>query len=186
MPLSLVGTLAVMYLAGFSLNNLSIMALTIATGFVVDDAIVMIENIARYIERGDDPQDGGAQGLAADRLHRRLAHRVADRRADPAALHGRRGRPPVQRVRRHALRHHPDLGRGVAHPGADDVRPAPAQRPAAATAAPRRRAAERPCRGAGAGRALVRPADRLLRPLPDRGVPPPGAHPRWSRSARSC
>ena len=50
-PLSLVGTLAVMYLAGFSLNNLSIMALTIATGFVVDDAIVMIENIARYIER---------------------------------------------------------------------------------------------------------------------------------------
>ena len=61
-PLSLVGTLAVMYLAGFSLNNLSIMALTIATGFVVDDAIVMIENIARYIERGDD-QDSGAQGL---------------------------------------------------------------------------------------------------------------------------
>src|SRR6185437_6129263 len=53
--LSLVGTLAVMYLAGFSLNNLSIMALTIATGFVVDDAIVMIENIARYIEEGEDP-----------------------------------------------------------------------------------------------------------------------------------
>src|SRR5436309_10167362 len=49
-PLSLVGTLAVMYLAGFSLNNLSLMALTIATGFVVDDAIVMIENISRYIE----------------------------------------------------------------------------------------------------------------------------------------
>ena len=54
-PLSLVGTLAIMYLAGFSLNNLSIMALTIATGFVVDDAIVMIENIARYIEEGEDP-----------------------------------------------------------------------------------------------------------------------------------
>ena len=52
-PLSLVGTLAVMYLAGFSLNNLSLMALTIATGFVVDDAIVMIENISRYIEAGD-------------------------------------------------------------------------------------------------------------------------------------
>src|SRR6185503_9084223 len=47
-PLSLIGTFAVMYLAGFSLNNLSLMALTIATGFVVDDAIVMIENIARY------------------------------------------------------------------------------------------------------------------------------------------
>src|SRR5207253_11338647 len=52
-PLSLVGTLAVMYLAGFSLNNLSLMAMTIATGFVVDDAIVMIENISRYIEAGD-------------------------------------------------------------------------------------------------------------------------------------
>ncbi len=54
-PLSLVGTLAVMYLAGFSLNNLSLMAMTIATGFVVDDAIVMIENISRYIEAGDPP-----------------------------------------------------------------------------------------------------------------------------------
>ena len=49
-PLSLIGTFAVMYLAGYSLNNLSLMALTIATGFVVDDAIVMIENISRYIE----------------------------------------------------------------------------------------------------------------------------------------
>ncbi len=61
-PLSLVGTLAVMYLADFSLNNLSIMALTIATGFVVDDAIVMIENIARYIERGDDPKEAALKG----------------------------------------------------------------------------------------------------------------------------
>ncbi len=61
-PLSLVGTLAVMYLAGFSLNNLSIMALTIATGFVVDDAIVMIENIARYIERGEDPKAAALKG----------------------------------------------------------------------------------------------------------------------------
>src|SRR5690242_3061133 len=61
-PLSLVGTLAVMYLAGYSLNNLSIMALTIATGFVVDDAIVMIENIARYIEQGDDPVEAALKG----------------------------------------------------------------------------------------------------------------------------
>jgi len=61
-PLSLVGTLAVMYLADFSLNNLSIMALTIATGFVVDDAIVMIENIARYIERGEDPKAAALKG----------------------------------------------------------------------------------------------------------------------------
>ena len=53
MPLSLVGTFGVMYLAGFSINNLTLMALTIATGFVVDDAIVVIENIARYIEAGE-------------------------------------------------------------------------------------------------------------------------------------
>ncbi|TAL01216.1 MAG: multidrug transporter subunit MdtC, partial [Rhodospirillaceae bacterium] len=54
-PVSLVGTFGVMYLVGFSLNNLSLMALTIATGFVVDDAIVMIENIARYVEEGESP-----------------------------------------------------------------------------------------------------------------------------------
>ena len=61
-PLSLVGTLAVMYLAGFSLNNLSLMAMTIATGFVVDDAIVMIENISRYIEAGDPPLQAALKG----------------------------------------------------------------------------------------------------------------------------
>ncbi len=63
-PLSLVGTLAVMYLAGYSLNNLSLMALTIATGFVVDDAIVMIENISRYIEAGDPPLQAALKGSA--------------------------------------------------------------------------------------------------------------------------
>jgi len=61
-PLSLVGTLAVMYLAGFSLNNLSLMAMTIATGFVVDDAIVMIENISRYIEAGERPLQAALRG----------------------------------------------------------------------------------------------------------------------------
>jgi multidrug efflux pump len=61
-PLSLVGTLAVMYLAGFSLNNLSLMALTIATGFVVDDAIVMIENVSRYIEQGMRPLEAALKG----------------------------------------------------------------------------------------------------------------------------
>ncbi len=61
-PLSLVGTFAVMYLAGYSLNNLSLMALTIATGFVVDDAIVMIENIARYLEKGESPMQAALKG----------------------------------------------------------------------------------------------------------------------------
>ncbi|MFB3884852.1 MAG: multidrug efflux RND transporter permease subunit [Thermodesulfobacteriota bacterium] len=61
-PLSLVGTFGVMYLIGFSLNNLSLMALTISTGFVVDDAIVMIENIARYVEQGDSPLEAALKG----------------------------------------------------------------------------------------------------------------------------
>ena len=61
-PLSLIGTFAVMYLLGFSLNNLSLMSLTIAAGFVVDDAIVMIENIARYVEMGDKPLDAALKG----------------------------------------------------------------------------------------------------------------------------
>ena len=61
-PLSLVGTFGVMYLAGFSLNNLTLMALTISTGFVVDDAIVMIENIARYVEEGESPMAAALKG----------------------------------------------------------------------------------------------------------------------------
>src|SRR5665213_1343485 len=63
-PLSLVGTFAVMYLLGYSLNNLTLMALTISTGFVVDDAIVMIENIARFIEQGEPPLQAALKGSA--------------------------------------------------------------------------------------------------------------------------
>ena len=121
-PLSLVGTLAVMYLLGFSLDNLSLMALTISTGFVVDDAIVMIENIARYVEAGDSPMQRRAERFRADRLHHYLADGFADRSADPAAVHGRRRRAAVPRIRHHALRHHRDFRRRVADPGADDVR----------------------------------------------------------------
>jgi multidrug efflux pump len=61
-PLSIVGTFGAMYVMGFSLNNLTLMALTISTGFVVDDAIVMIENISRYIERGDSPLQAALKG----------------------------------------------------------------------------------------------------------------------------
>ena len=63
-PLSLIGTFAVIYLCDFSINNLTLMALTIATGFVVDDAIVMIENISRYIEEGDSPMEASLKGSA--------------------------------------------------------------------------------------------------------------------------
>ncbi|HEX4154313.1 MAG TPA: multidrug efflux RND transporter permease subunit [Acidobacteriaceae bacterium] len=61
-PLSIVGTFGIMYMLGYSLNNLSLMALTISTGFVVDDAIVMIENIDRYLEMGDSPLDAALKG----------------------------------------------------------------------------------------------------------------------------
>ena len=61
-PVSIIGTFAVMYALGFSLNNLSLMALTISTGFVVDDAVVMIENIARYIEAGESPLEAALKG----------------------------------------------------------------------------------------------------------------------------
>jgi multidrug efflux pump len=61
-PLSIIGTFAAMYLLGYSLDNLSLMALTISTGFVVDDAIVMIENISRFIEEGDPPMQAALKG----------------------------------------------------------------------------------------------------------------------------
>ena len=76
-PVSLVGTFGVMYLCGYSLDNLSLMALTIATGFVVDDAIVVVENISRHLETGLSPLAGRAAGGQGDRLHgaRRSASR---------------------------------------------------------------------------------------------------------------
>ncbi len=126
-PLSIVGTFAAMYLLGYSLNNLSLMALTISAGFVVDDAIVMIENITRYLEEGDTPFEAAMKGSGeigftivsltvsliavlipllfmqevVGRLFREFAVTLGD--------------------------HHPDLGGGVADPGADAVRQAAAQ-----------------------------------------------------------
>jgi multidrug efflux pump len=61
-PLSLVGTFGVMYLAGFSINNLTLMALTVATGFVIDDAIVVVENISRHLEEGEEPMEAAFKG----------------------------------------------------------------------------------------------------------------------------
>ena len=135
MPLSLVGTFGVMYLLGYSLNNLTLMALTISTGFVVDDAIVMIENIARYIEEGESPLEAALKGSEQIGFTIVSLTRLADRRADPAALHGRHRRPALPRVRRHAQRDDPGLGRRLADADADDVREA-----AAATRRPPSRA----------------------------------------------
>src|SRR2546425_1218534 len=90
-PLSLVGTFGVMYLAGFSVNNLTLMALTIATGFVVDDAIVMIENIARYVEEGEPPLQAALRGDA------QLGARPADGDAVGLRRHARAERDPLCR-----------------------------------------------------------------------------------------
>ena len=143
-PLSLVGTFGVMYLLGYSLNNLTLMALTISTGFVVDDAIVMIENIARYIEAGVPPLEAALRGSRADRLHDSLADGIAHRGPHSAPLHGRHRRPAVPRVRGHAERHDPGLGVRVADADADDVRAAAAAAPGSRSRAgsigrPRRR-----------------------------------------------
>ncbi len=157
-PLSLVGTFAAMYFLGFSINNLTLMALTIATGFVVDDAIVVIENISRYIEKGKTARRR-AERRRRDRLHHHLADLLAGGGADPAAVHGRHRWPPVPRVRRHAGGGDFDLRRGVVDADADDVR-AHAQPRIAAQAEPVFRRL----------RALFRPGDRAIRPVAENGA----------------
>ncbi len=88
-PLSICGTLAGMWFMGYLLDNFSLMALTISVGFVVDDAIVMIENIIRHRERGARSDARRADRLAADRLHRDVDQHLAGRGIHPADLHGR-------------------------------------------------------------------------------------------------
>ena len=100
-PLSLLGACALMYLMSYSLDNISLMALTISVGFVVDDAIVMLENIVRHIEDGMKPYEAALQGLRRDRLHHHLDQHLAGRRVHSAAAARRHHRPAVPRVRRH-------------------------------------------------------------------------------------
>ena len=119
-PMSLVGTTAAMYPLGFSLNNLSLMALTIATGFVVDDAIVMIENISRHTARRASRRWPPRWGGGRDRLHHHLAHGVADRGAD-SLLFMQEVIGAVPCSSPSPGHHHPVFGRGVADPGAHDV-----------------------------------------------------------------
>jgi multidrug efflux pump len=92
-PASLVTTFAVMYLLDFSLDNLSLMALTISTGFVVDDAIVVMENISRLREGGMVADEGGVRGLAPDRFHHPLHQHVADRGLHSHSADGRHRGP---------------------------------------------------------------------------------------------
>ena len=121
-PLSLVGTFGVMYLLGYTIDNLSLMALTIATGFVVDDAIVVIENITRYLEDGHDTLRRGDEGLTRDRLYRALNEHVIDRRFYSDSADGRHRGQALPRVRRHPQRGHCRLAAGIAHMHAHAVR----------------------------------------------------------------
>ena len=122
-PLALAGTFAGMWVAGFSINNLSLMALVISVGFVVDDAIVMIENMYRNLEDGMSPFEAAREGREADRLHGARHQPVADRSLRAADVHGRRGRPPVPRILDHARLRDRRLDRRVAVGDADDLRP---------------------------------------------------------------
>ena len=120
-PLALAGSCAAMYLLHFSLDNLSLMALTIAVGFVVDDAIVVVENIYRHIENGSPPFEAALKGCARDRLHRAVDLVLADRGVHSAAADGRHHRPIVPGVRADRDGGHHRLGSGIADARAHDV-----------------------------------------------------------------
>ena len=114
-PVSLVGTFGVMYLLGYSLDNLSLMALCISTGFVVDDAIVVIENISRYLEKGMAPFQAALQGAQGDWLHRADHQRFAGGGLHSPAADGRNCGPAVSRVRRDPVGGYRRIHGGLAH-----------------------------------------------------------------------
>ena len=160
-PVSIVATFGFMYLAGYSLNNLSLMALIVATGFVVDDAIVVLENATRHIEAGMSPMAAALASAREVELHRAVDERVADRGVHPDPVHGRHRRARLPRVRGHALGRDPGLARGFAHADADDVR-----------AAARAAAGGRPRPAVSGGRAGVRRDPARLRAQSGVGAPP--------------
>ena len=119
---SIIGTFGVMYLFGYSLDNLSLMALTISTGFVVDDAIVVLENVTRYREQGRVSPSGGAVRHQGDRLHGPVHEHFACCRIHPDSADGRHGGQALSGIRGDALRGDHGLAPRVAHHDADDVR----------------------------------------------------------------
>ena len=123
-PVSLIATFSVMYLAGFSLNNLSLMALIVAAGFVVDDAIVVLENVFAAHRGWHAAAAGGTRRRARSRLHGAFDERVAGCRVHPVALDGRHRRPPVPGICGNAVGRGAGLARGIAHRHPDDVRAA--------------------------------------------------------------
>ena len=125
-PFSIVGTFAVMYLLGYTIDIISLMALTLCVGFVVDDAVVMLENIVRHMEAGESRMEAALKGARRDRVHDPVDDGVAGRGVHPRAVHGRRGRAAAPRVRRHHRRRRPRLRPRVADAHAHAVQPLPA------------------------------------------------------------
>ena len=155
LPVVIVATFAAMYLLGYSIDNLSLMALTIAIGFLVDDAIVMIENIVRHIEAGKPPLAGRPRRRGRDRLHHSLHHAVARGGVYSGPLHVGRGRTAFPRIRDGDDSGDLPLRLRVADADADDVR---------AVSDPRERRAQ-----GRVSRWLERGFDRM-RDLYDRGL----------------
>ena len=93
LPMSIIGTFAAMALLGYSLDNLSLMALTLCVGFVVDDAIVMLENIVRHMENGEPPMEAALQRLEGNRLHDHFHDAVALGGVHSGVVHERIARP---------------------------------------------------------------------------------------------
>ena len=89
LPMSLIATFGVMALLGYSLDNLSLMALTLCVGFVVDDAIVMLENIVRHMENGEPPMQAALERLAGNRVHHHFHDAVAHGGVHSGPVHGR-------------------------------------------------------------------------------------------------
>ncbi len=141
-PVSLIGTFAVMYLLGYTLDNLSLMALTVATGFVVDDAIVVMENITRHLENGMEPFAASLQGAKEIGFTVFLDQHVADRGVHSHSHDGRHRRAAVPRVRSRAFHRHRGLDGDFADHHADHVR-APAENAPAGRAAQRLLSGER-------------------------------------------
>ena len=129
LPFSLVGTFAVMYLGGYSIDNLSLMALTLSVGFVVDDAIVMLENIVRHMEHGESAMEAAINGSGGDRFYDPFDDAVAFGRVSSGAVHGRRPRPLIARVRRDDHGGHPGVRLRVPDAHSDALQPLPETSP---------------------------------------------------------
>ena len=122
LPLSILGTFAAMYLLDYSIDNLSLMALTIATGFVVDDAVVVLENVVRHLEAGLDPIEAAMRG-SAEVSFTVISHEpVADRRIHPDPGDARNRRRAVPRIRGDAVGRDPVFAADFTHGHTDDVR----------------------------------------------------------------